>query len=241
VTAQERREARLARYAQLRAERPHLFANPPGAAYEIVLDRDEQERVAERSAAHMRERGLPEEYGDIGVIYEDDYVILVRDAVRYRTGDTGTYIRILDANTDPGAVVLPRLSDGRLLLVRHFRHGTRQWHWEIPRGWGEPGADGLATARTELAEEVGLPVKDVVPLGRVQHDDQLIDICLAEIDLVSGDLPPPSDDAHVEGIDQRTLLSLDEFERMVNDGEITDMCTLVAYALATAKGLLRPA
>lgn len=41
----------------------HLFVNPPDTAYEILFDRAAQEAVADESAAALRARGRPEEYG----------------------------------------------------------------------------------------------------------------------------------------------------------------------------------
>jgi ADP-ribose pyrophosphatase len=234
-----RRLVRLRRYDELRVERPWLFENPPGAAYEILLGRADQEAVANEAAAALRASDKPEEYGDIGVMYEDAYVILVRDAVRFRTGRLGAYIRLLSADTGTNAAVLPVLDDGRVLLVSHFRHASRRWHWEIPRGFSELGADGASTAMQELWEEIGVRVTEVHLLGSLSNDSDADEIYLAEIaaDSVAGpDLP---DGATEEGIDQMRLVTVDELEGMIAAGEITDSYVLAAYAFGVARGLLR--
>jgi ADP-ribose pyrophosphatase len=239
VTGADRRSVRLARYERLRAERPHLFVNPPGAAYEILFDRVDQDAVADEAAGKLRAAGIPEEYADIGVVYEDRYFLLVRDAVRFRTGRCGGYVRFV--GTDPGAnvAVLPLVSDGRVVLVRHFRHGTRQWHWEIPRGFSEPDVSATATARRELAEEAGLRVDTVRLLGRVCTDGDLDEIYLAELEpaAVAGlaSAAPVTEDAAEEGIDEVRLVSLAECGQMIADGEIVDMYLLAAYAFLAAK------
>jgi len=87
-----RRSAKLARYEELRAQRPHLFHNPDGGAYEILFDRADQDHVSDEAAAALRERGRPEEYGDVGVAYEDPYLIVVRDAVRFPGGRRGAFV-----------------------------------------------------------------------------------------------------------------------------------------------------
>ena len=56
----------------------------------------------------------------------------------------------------PGSVVvIPRLADGRIVLVRQYRYAARQSLWELVAG----GLDGretvLAAARRELLEETG--------------------------------------------------------------------------------------
>lgn len=34
-------------------------------------------------------------------------------------------------------MVIPFDNEGRLLLIRTFRHETRSWQWQIPKGFGE--------------------------------------------------------------------------------------------------------
>jgi ADP-ribose pyrophosphatase len=230
----DRRAQRIARYDELRAERPHLFVNPPGAAYEIVFDPELQERVADESAAKLRAAGKPPEFGDIGVVYEDAFVIAVRDAVRFRDGRLGPYIRTLGAEVGTGSAVLPLLSDGRVLLVRHFRHEIRDWQWEIPRGFAEPGANGAETAARELEEEVGVTVEKVELLGAIAGGQD--EIYLARIE--AGALPAESPAGAIEeGIDDRRLVAWPELAAMIGRGDITDEYVLAAFAFATTKGV----
>jgi ADP-ribose pyrophosphatase len=66
----------------------------------------------------------------------------------------------------PGAVaVVPVGTDGRVLLVRQYRHATGSWLWEIPAGRLEPGEAPLAAARRELEEETGLRAAEWSSLG----------------------------------------------------------------------------
>jgi len=237
----ERRTDRRAAYDRLRAERPHLFDNPPGAAYEILLDQSCQDAVADEAARAVRERGIPTEHADIGIVYEDPYILVVRDAVRFPAGNRGAYVRVVGARSGVGAAVLPVLSDGRLLLVHHFRHADRRWHWEIPRGFGEPGADGAATARREAEEELGCTVQTLVYLGAVNRnsgmDADRDEVFLATIDVAVFDAAL-SDAAAEEGIDEVRAVEPGPFRSMMISGDITDAYTLSAYALAIARQLL---
>ncbi|MGH9803914.1 MAG: NUDIX hydrolase [Candidatus Acidiferrales bacterium] len=52
-------------------------------------------------------------------------------------------------------VVLPVLADGRILLVRQFRHATGGFLWELVAGGIDAGETPLQAARRELAEETG--------------------------------------------------------------------------------------
>jgi len=56
-----------------------------------------------------------------------------------------------------GAVAIAALDDqGRLALVRQYRHPAGDWLVEIPAGRVEEGEDRLAAAKRELEEETGL-------------------------------------------------------------------------------------
>ena len=58
--------------------------------------------------------------------------------------------------THPGSVVvLPVLPDGRILLVRQYRHAAGQFLWELVAGRKEPGENPKRGAARELLEETG--------------------------------------------------------------------------------------
>jgi len=55
-----------------------------------------------------------------------------------------------------GAAVVALDEQGRLCLLRHYRHAAGDWLWELPAGKLERGENPLATAQRELEEEAGL-------------------------------------------------------------------------------------
>ncbi|MEU3406997.1 NUDIX hydrolase [Streptomyces sp. NPDC006670] len=201
------------RYEALRAERPELFRNEPGGI-EILTD---PEAVAAAG----------------GVLYQDPYVMLLRDAVRFPDGREGTYIRAIGATAEPGCVVLPLL-EGRVVLIEHFRHAPRAWGWEIPRGFGTQGLEDAANAAKELREEIGAEVLELLPLGVVHPDtgvmgDRVL-LYAARIDGI-GAL------AVGEGIRRTLTVPFEEAEAMVLDGRITDGFTMAALLRARLAGL----
>lgn len=85
-------------------------------------------------------------------------------AVSPRTGEERVFAHV----ASPEWVnVVPVTADGRVLLVRQWRHGLRRFTLEIPGGLVDPGEDpGQASAR-EVREETGHAGGKPVRLGRV--------------------------------------------------------------------------
>jgi ADP-ribose diphosphatase len=52
-------------------------------------------------------------------------------------------------------VIIPRLPDGRIVMVRQFRYPARKRMWELVAGSMEPGESVIRAARRELLEETG--------------------------------------------------------------------------------------
>ena len=62
--------------------------------------------------------------------------------------------------THPGSVVvLPVLPDGRVLLIRQYRHAARQFLWELVAGRIDEGESPRKAAARELIEETGYRAK----------------------------------------------------------------------------------
>ena len=85
-------------------------------------------------------------------VYDGRIISLRRDTVAMPGG--GDSVR--EVVTHPGAVAVVALDDdGRVVLLRQYRHPVGGYLWELPAGLRD--ADGeppLETAKRELAEEV---------------------------------------------------------------------------------------
>jgi len=77
---------------------------------------------------------------------------LVVDRVELPSGASGSRELVLHPG---GAAILPMLPDGRILLVRQYRHATGGALWEVPAGKLDPGEAPLDCAQRELLEETG--------------------------------------------------------------------------------------
>ncbi|MEV4501956.1 NUDIX hydrolase [Streptomyces klenkii] len=240
-----REETEATPYERLRDARPELFGNSPGGI-DILLDPadvEEARRAAEGMAgepAAGAAAGSPDgtaagASAPVGVVYADRFVTLVRDAVRFPGGALGLYLRMLSTAASPGAVVLPLTTTGDVVLVEHYRHATRSWHWEVPRGMGAPGATGAESAVRELAEEIGAEATELISLGRMHPDSGLlgdhVELFAARI---AGFGPPETS----EGIRRIVTRPWPEVSGMVAAGEITCGFTIAVLTRALLNGLL---
>lgn len=99
----------------------------------------------------------------------------------------------------PGAVaVVPLHEDATFTVIRQFRAAVGRYIWEIPAGTRDvAGEDPAATARRELAEEVGLTATDVAHLTSVYNSPGFTDQC-TRIYLATGLEPCPTEHGGVE-------------------------------------------
>ena len=151
------------------------------------------------------------------MIYEGRVFGLRRDEVLEPSGLRTTR----EVVTHPGSVVvLPVLPDGRIVMVRQYRHATRQYLWELVAGRKEPGETPKEGAARELLEETGYRAKrykvflDVFPTpGFLEEQMYLL---LAE-GLTAGEAQPEED----EKIEVRAF-KLKELKRTIKSGRMRD-------------------
>lgn len=216
-------------YEELRRDRPELFANVPDGI-EILLDPADIE-------AARRSVGSDE---PVGVVYRDRYITLIRDAVRFPGGGLGLYTRILPTGDAPGVVVLPLIDGGPdgpdIVLVEHYRHATRAWHLEAPRGMGEPGSEAPENAIRELREELGVRLDELVPLGKVHADTGLLG---GHAELYAAHITAIGTLDAAEGIRRAVVMPLLRAEELIGQGGITDGFTIAVLTRARLAGLFR--
>src|SRR5262245_7644210 len=131
------RAQRLASYQALREARASAFEGTADGL-RIATDPDEIAEIEEEVAARYASLGWQAAWAEVGVAYQDPFLRLLRDAVVFPDGHRAVHHRVLSNNHPSGAAVLP-VHGQRVVLIHHFRHPSRCWHWEIPRGAIEPG------------------------------------------------------------------------------------------------------
>ncbi|MBC7879148.1 MAG: NUDIX hydrolase [Anaerolineales bacterium] len=222
--------ASLTKYFKLMKEHPQLFVNPDEEGIiRIITEREELRRLQAKLKKEYKEVGKKPEWIDIGILAEDQWEYIVRDLVEHPDGRIGGYTRSISRASlkgGIGVVVMPVQGD-KVLLLKHFRHETRSWYWEFPRGFGEPGLSAEENAKKELLEEVALSPKRLVEVG----SDPGTVFYYAELN--EGEPQKPADEA----IQKIELLNLDELENWIFSGQITDWFTIMAYIMYKRKTL----
>lgn len=96
------------------------------------------------------------------VVYENDFITIFDDLVRFPDGHTGTYLRSR-WKAPHGVAIVPIIGD-KVLLLNNFRYTEQANSIEIPQGFGLFGATPEDDARRELFEETGLTAYKLEPL-----------------------------------------------------------------------------
>lgn len=128
---------------------------------EIILDRDAIANIEAKTGRR------------VGIVAQDKYWIWINDACAFPSGQQGVYGRIKwtrELEGTAGVAVMPLLSDGRVVLNLNFRHATRSWEIELPKGLVEPGETTYEAAQRETLEETGMVVDNVRLLGEMVSD-----------------------------------------------------------------------
>jgi ADP-ribose pyrophosphatase len=127
--------------------------------------------------------------------------------------------------THPGSVVvLPVFPEGRILLIRQYRHAARQYLWELVAGRRDEGESFVRGAERELEEETGYrarkltQIMDIFPSPGFVAENMVIFVATG---LTKGEARPEDD----EKITQR-ILNLNEAERWIRSGKIRDAKSL---------------
>jgi len=171
-------------------------------------------------------------------VFDAGLLSLVRDRARSpRTGSERDFhvIRMVD-----WLMVVPLTEDNKLVMVRQYRHGSRQNSLEVPGGLHdgeEPAETTEQGAARELAEETGYGGGNWTFLGQLRPQPALMSnrawIYLARgVQAASEPQPDAGEDIEVVLLDAR------EITACIASGEINNAMTVAALALALFAGQL---
>ena len=140
----------------------------------------------------------------------------------------------------PGSVVLvPVTDDGKVVLVRQYRHAVGRTVWELPAGSLKAGEDPDAAARRECQEEIGLIPDRLVKVSRLYPTPGYCDEAM-NFYIAWGLRPPRDGDPHAKPDDDEDIearpFSPDEIKQMLAAEDIIDLKTVAGLALLTERG-----
>lgn len=233
----EEKKQKWARYVELLNNHPNMLG-PLGDAtkgeIEIVLD--------EKSIQQIQDKFKVE----VGILGETPWHLWFCDAVKNPNGELGMYTRLIWKKAltgEPGAVILPFMKDGKILLNVIYRHALRRWTIELPRGVGNGEKNIEDLAKRELREETGAKVSGGTLLGRINADSGITPGNVGIYQALVEGFGMPDRDASEASI-KVIALTPEEFEEGIMKGvkvkingqdqliKIEDSFTVYAYQLS---------
>ncbi|MFZ5909434.1 MAG: NUDIX hydrolase [Chloroflexota bacterium] len=223
-------------YLSLIDKYPFLFQND-NAMIKIIKDQERIFSWQHEKKKALIEHNLPLSWADIGLVFSDPFFFVLRDLVQFPNGRLSGYCRVLseaDLNGGRGVVVLPVYED-KVLLIHQYRHPTRMWHYEVPRGYGESNLSPEENAYKEVEEETGGKISELINLGELHMDSGFDGNSALLYYAKLNSFGQANED---EGIDSITWVTVQELEEWIADDKITDGFTIAAFTRARLKGLI---
>lgn len=181
---------------------------------------------------------MPHEYqvAKSDEVYRGKLFALRRDEVVMPGGSTA----VREVLVHPGAVIIAPVDEqGRIVLVRQYRHPVRRMLWELPAGLLDvDGEDPQAAAARELAEETHLVAREWAVLLDLASSPGISEET-ARVYLARGLSDVDEAERHVSGDDEESELTvrrvpIDAAVHMAFSGELENAST-VAGVLAVAR------
>lgn len=164
----------------------------------------------------------------------DCRVFKVRRDICVRNGDGEKSDFFVIENPD-WVNIIAKTRDGKIVLVEQFRHGVEEMHLELPGGMVDDGEDPQKAAERELLEETGYSSSKWKLLGKSHPNPAIQNNTLNYYLALDCDITAePSFDEH-ESIKTR-LVSENEIERLIREGEITHSLNIAAFYYLTLLG-----
>jgi ADP-ribose pyrophosphatase len=160
-------------------------------------------------------------------VYRNQWLRVREDRIQRSNGAEGIY-GVVDK--EDCAIVIP-LDGDHVYLVEQFRYTVQQRLLEFPQGgWETKDVDPEDLARGELKEETGLIADKMQFLGTTYvaygYANQKMHIFLAT-GLTQHDNEPDPEEHDL----RLHRVPVTEFEAMLRDGRIPDICTVAAWGM----------
>lgn len=166
------------------------------------------------------------------LVFENTVFSVYADHVADKNGnEVPQYLSVVPkyllADSIAGVAVLP-VRDGKVGLIRVFRHPLEKWSWEAIKGHAEPGEDARDAAARELLEESDYSVAadKFIDLGAIAPEGGVIE---GRSRLFVGMLTEQDEKVVTPelGHGEPVFYSQDEIDDLIERGEIEDASTVV--------------
>lgn len=159
----------------------------------------------------------------------EDYQIFRLRRDHSRSPETGKahHFYVLEA---PNWVnVIPVTPEGKVVLIRQYRHGTGEVSLEIPGGMVDAGdGDPAVAAERELLEETGFRAAAMIPIGHVTPNPAILDnYCYT---FLAQDARPVAQ-PQFDGAEYIELAATDlaDIPALISSGQITHALVIAAF------------
>ena len=124
--------------------------------------------------------------------------------------------------------IIPLTDDHQVIMVRQYRHGSREITLEIPGGLLDPGDTPEEAARRELLEETGYRAKKWLKIGYVSPNPAIFNnrchTFLAQtMEKVSDPKPDQTEEIEV------ALVPLSQIPELIRNGKIDHAIVIAAF------------
>lgn len=227
-------------YLSLLPKKYQYKGNHRDGEIEIATDPKTIFEIVKTHSNYLKSLNLSHDSNEIGIVFEDEFIIVIRDPVIFPNGKIGTYLRIIERSSleGPVGVVMIPFCNGSICLRKVFRHATRQWELECPRGFRSKDLTPTDAVKQEISEELGLNIKSINELGSINANTGLFaGAAMAYWVMVEvGDAHPFPEEEEAFG--EIVMLTPKQLMEKIRCGEISDGFTLSAVQLAQAHKLL---
>ena len=126
--------------------------------------------------------------------------------------------------------IIPFTSDHRVVMVRQYRHGSREVTLEIPGGLVDPGDTPEEAAARELLEETGYQAKKWTKIGVLNPNPAIFNnrchtFLAQDIKKISAATPDQTEDIEV------VLIPLVDIPELIRKGKIDHAIVIAAFSL----------
>jgi ADP-ribose pyrophosphatase len=155
---------------------------------------------------------------------------------------TGTEHDFYVIETQDWVNIIPLTADHRVVMVRQYRHGSREVTLEIPGGLVDPGDTPEGAAARELLEETGYQAEEVVKIGMSNPNPAIFNnhchtFMARNVTKVRDPMPDQTEDIEV------VLIPLVDIPELIRKGKVDHAIVISAfywYFLLGQEGLMKP-